>query len=222
MIKIFAVEIVDAAAAAGRAHIRVELFVLEEDVGCSLELIAIVPADNTFARRMIVRLTNARIKHHVRVAENERREYDETCRLFIFLTRFEIRIQDSGDSLRLLIVKKFGDEGACPKLEFWLRAEDGHDRHRRRRFGIRFARIAIAKTAILAGAERHAINIFVRRARVARGNGKWMIAETLRRRSEHQSAFGRFDWLVRILVAARPFEDVATVDFLSAQIAGLS
>src|SRR5436309_2055265 len=153
MIKIFAVEIVDADAAAGRAHIRVELFVLEEDIGCSLELVAIVPADNTFAGRMIVRLANARMKHHVRVAENERREYDKTCRLLIFLTRFEIRIQDSGDSLRVLVVEQFGDEGACPKLEFWLRAEDGHDGHRGRRFGIRFARIAIAKTAILACTE---------------------------------------------------------------------
>src|SRR5262252_9316398 len=113
---------------------------------------------------MIVWLTDARMKEHVRVAEDERRENNKARRLFVFFARLEIGIQDSGDPFRLLIVKELGDEGACPQFELWLRAKDGHDGHRRGRFGIRLAGVAIAKTAILAGAERHAINIFIRRA----------------------------------------------------------
>src|SRR3989442_15987181 len=114
MIKILAVEIVDADTAAGRAHIRIELFVLEKDVGSSLELVAIVLSDETSSGGMIVRLTNARIEHHLRVAEDERREDDKACRLFIFLAGFQIRVENPGDFPRLLIVKKLGDEGACP------------------------------------------------------------------------------------------------------------
>src|SRR5258706_14036697 len=156
MIKILAVEIVDGNTAAGRAHIRIELFVLEKDVGSSLELVTIVLADETSSGGVIVRLANARIEHHVRVPEDERRDYDKTCRLFIFLAGFQIRVEDPGYLLRLLIVKKLGDEGARPEIEFRLRTQDGHDGHGRRRFGIGLASIAAAKTAILAGPECHA------------------------------------------------------------------
>jgi len=91
----------------------------------------------------------------------------------------------------------------------------------RRCFGVGFAAEALAMAAILAGAERDTFRICVRRAGIGRGSRERVIAEALARRLHRGARHALGKRLVGVLVLARALEDVAAVDELAAQVAGL-
>ena len=74
--------------------------------------------------------------------------------------------------------------------------------------------------AILARAAHNAVRILVRFAQVGRGRGIGMIAQPAHGRFKHAARVGVLERRRGILLLARPFKDVAAIDFLAAQIAG--
>ena len=136
MVEILAVEIVEGDAVARRSHERIQHLVVEKRGAIGLELIAIIPADNTFTRLRIVRLADARIEHHMRVAEGKRRQDHHSGGLLIFLAGFHVGPGDAGNLLRLFVVIDLLHKGAGLQCVFWIIAQHRHDIRRRCRFGV--------------------------------------------------------------------------------------
>ncbi len=127
MVERLAVEIVEDHRVARRAHIGIELLVLQEGRAVGFELIAIILAEEAFAGLGVVGLADARIEHHVGIAHDERGKDDEVSRLLVLLAGLHVGVEDAGDLLCLLVVDQFGHEGAHAERKFRLVAQHRHD-----------------------------------------------------------------------------------------------
>src|SRR3974390_2781456 len=222
MVEILTVKVVNAHADAEGTHIRIPFLVLEKCRSGRLELVTIILADNALAGRAFIRLADASQQQRLSVTEYVRREQNDIRRLLVFFAGTHVGINYACNLLARLVVNEFRHKDAGAQTEFRLAPPHRHDRRVGRSLGIRLATDAVAIAAILTFAESNSFGVSIRRARDRNRSRKWMVAKTFCRLGEHQAGCRRLYRLVRIIVAARPLERVATLDDLALDVPGLA
>ncbi len=213
-----AVEIVNAEAESAGAHEVVEVLI-EEEAHVGAHLVGEVFPERAFAGVGIVGFAELREQQQARVVQSPGGEDDDAGRLLEFLAGgvgvgdafgFSIAVHDAAHL-------SSGAQG-----EILLVFEEGQQRVGGLGLGADHASEAGAESAIGAAGARDAVGISISLAQGCGWQRIGVIAGLMSCLLEERRGVGCLVRRQRILVLARGFEDIAALDFLSAQIAGFA